>query len=83
MRFHADLVAMKFGIPTLALSYDPKVESLAKDANIPFVNINSFTYDEINLKIQHLIDQKDEIRKNLKDFAEKSRWKLDKHRLID
>lgn len=41
MRFHACLLGLKYGIKTLAISYDPKVETLAKDANIPYLVMNS------------------------------------------
>jgi len=40
MRFHACLLAMKFGIKTLAINYDEKVEKLAKEAGIPFANLD-------------------------------------------
>ncbi len=35
MRYHACLLALKYGIPTLALSYDEKVEKIAKRFEIP------------------------------------------------
>ena len=35
MRFHANLIALKYGIKTFAICYDEKVEKLAKEANIP------------------------------------------------
>ena len=41
MRFHACLLGLKYGIKTLAISYDPKVENLAKEANIPYLLMNS------------------------------------------
>ena len=41
MRFHACLLGLKYGIKTLAISYDPKVETLAKNANIPYLVMNS------------------------------------------
>lgn len=40
MRFHACLLALKFGIKTLAINYDEKVEKLAKEAGIPFANLD-------------------------------------------
>ena len=40
MRFHACLLATKFGIKTLAINYDEKVEKLAKYANIPLINLD-------------------------------------------
>lgn len=41
MRFHANLIALKAGVKTLAISYDEKVEKLAKEVQIPFVSIDS------------------------------------------
>ncbi|HNW26800.1 MAG TPA: polysaccharide pyruvyl transferase CsaB [Candidatus Gastranaerophilaceae bacterium] len=41
MRFHANLIALKSGVKTLAVSYDEKVEKLAKEAQIPCITINS------------------------------------------
>lgn len=42
MRYHACLLALKYGIPTLALSYDEKVEKIAKRFSLPcsFLNEN-------------------------------------------
>lgn len=40
MRYHACLLALKYGIKTLALSYDEKVEKLAKRFEIPCSNLN-------------------------------------------
>ncbi len=41
MRFHANLIALKYGIRTLAVCYDIKVEKLAEEAGIPFVSMNA------------------------------------------
>lgn len=41
MRYHACLVATKFGVKTLAIAYDPKVKSLAEDAGIPYLSMKS------------------------------------------
>lgn len=40
MRFHACLIALKYGIRTLAINYDEKVEKLAQEANIPYVSMS-------------------------------------------
>lgn len=40
MRFHANVVGIKSGVKTLAISYDPKVEKLADEYNLPCVNLN-------------------------------------------
>lgn len=39
MRFHAVLIALKYGIKTFAISYDIKVEKLAEEAQIPCVSM--------------------------------------------
>lgn len=52
MRFHACLVGLKFGIKTLAINYDEKVEKLATEAHIPFINLDK--EDEIDYKIEML-----------------------------
>lgn len=41
MRFHANLVALKYGVKTLAICYDVKVEKLAEEAGIPYVTMNA------------------------------------------
>ncbi len=71
MRYHACLISTRFDVPTLALSYDPKVKNLALESKIPYININSITKDVLNSKINELITKKDEIRSNLKEFADK------------
>lgn len=40
MRFHATLIALKAGVKTLPVAYDPKVEILAQEINIPFIKLN-------------------------------------------
>lgn len=62
MRFHANLIALKYGIRTLAICYDEKVEKLATEAEIPFVSmLANEDYDKLfnqlkNLNKQNLID---------------------------
>ena len=41
MRFHAVLTAVRFGIKTLALSYDIKVEKFAREFDIPCLGLKS------------------------------------------
>ncbi len=52
MRFHACLLALKFGIKTLAINYDEKVEKLATEAQIPFVNLDGA--DKLEYKFENL-----------------------------
>ena len=41
MRFHAILVALKYGIKTCAINYDVKVEILANEAAIPLISMDA------------------------------------------
>jgi len=41
MRFHAILTASRFGIKTLAISYDMKVEKFAREFNLPCLKMKS------------------------------------------
>lgn len=50
MRYHAVLLALKYGIPTYAISYDEKVEKIAKRFEIPYSNINDYSALLANFK---------------------------------
>lgn len=64
MRFHANLIALKYGIKTLAVCYDEKVEKLATEAQIPYVSmLVEEDYDEKFAQLKSLDSQQ------LKDFA--------------
>ena len=73
MRFHACLISANFNVPTLALSYDPKVTSLALESKMPFININSINKNKDNfiLKLDELISNHEKIRQDLKEFSDK------------
>lgn len=40
MRYHACLLGLKYGIKTLPISYDEKVEKLAKELDLPYLKLN-------------------------------------------
>lgn len=40
MRFHANVVGIKTGVKTLAINYDPKVEKLAEEYDLPLINLD-------------------------------------------
>ena len=52
MRYHACLLALKYGIKTLGLSYDEKVEKLAKRFDIPYSELS--VGDELDEKFDKL-----------------------------
>ena len=42
MRYHAIMICLKYGIKTLAINYDPKVETLAEYAKIPCIKFDEY-----------------------------------------
>ncbi len=50
MRFHGCLLALKYGIRTCALSYDQKVEKLANELNIPYIDLNNESVSNYNFE---------------------------------
>ena len=46
MRFHANVIGIKSGVKTLAINYDPKVERLAEEYNLPMINMQDSDYSE-------------------------------------
>lgn len=59
MRFHACLIAIKYGIKTLAVSYDIKVEKLAEEAGIPCVSMNADeNYNEVFEQLKNVDGKK-------------------------
>lgn len=65
MRYHACLLALKYGIPTLALSYDEKVEKIAKRFSLPCSFLNE------NENIEQMIQTMKNL--NPKDIKEKAK----------
>jgi polysaccharide pyruvyl transferase CsaB len=69
MRYHAGLVAVKYCVPSLLLSYDPKVTSLAQQADLPCIPVNGMTMVMLNAGIKELILQKDNIRTEMETIS--------------
>lgn len=61
MRYHACLVGVKYGVKTLAIGYDPKVENLAHTHGIPCLSMDS---------------NKNDYKKAFDDMENLSRWNL-------
>ena len=59
MRYHACLLALKYGIKTLALSYDEKVEKLAKYFEIPYSELSNKENLEEKFEQLKKLDSKD------------------------
>ena len=39
MRYHANVIGVKSGVKTLAINYDPKVEALAQEFDLPYIKL--------------------------------------------
>lgn len=61
MRYHACLVSAKYGVKTLAVAYDPKVELLAEDLGLPCLS---------------MVDKKNDYEKAFNIMEDLSRWNL-------
>ena len=70
MRYHAIMIGLKYGIKTLAINYDPKVESLANFAKIPCINFEDYQkIDEYIEKMKTLSHRSILLNVNKKKFS--------------
>lgn len=46
MRFHANVAAIKYNVKTLAINYDPKVQKLAEEFNLPVINLDQSDFTQ-------------------------------------
>ena len=69
MRYHACLVAAKYSVPFLAITYDPKVKILAKETTAPFVSVKDMNFSMLNNAIKYLITEKNRIQANLREIS--------------
>lgn len=54
MRFHADVAGIKSGVRTLVINYDPKVENLANEYNLPLINLDEEDFSHAFEKLMSL-----------------------------
>lgn len=70
MRYHSIMIAAKYGIKTLAINYDPKVESLAKFLKIPYINFENYSdFDEYFNKMRSLSRRSMLLKTHQKNFS--------------
>ena len=55
MRFHANVVAIKSGVKTLAIDYDVKVKKLAQEYNLPLIELNQKDFSK---EFEQLVETK-------------------------
>ena len=73
MRYHACLIAIKNGVKLFPVSYDIKVEELAKEFNLEYINLA--TNNDMDAKFKNFINSeinydKDKILKKNYSFNE-------------
>ena len=73
MRLHALIFAAISDVPFLGLAYDPKVETLAKNFNQPFVPINSMTVKVIIDLLENVWINLEENKKLIANITSKYR----------
>lgn len=73
MRFHACLLATKFGIKTLAINYDEKVEKLANATDMPLINL-----DKESQLVQKIDELKEVHSSKLLQYASSQRFDFEK-----
>lgn len=74
VRLHSLIFALLNQIPSLALSYDPKIEGLMEDLDyLPLLKIEDITAELIDEKIAELHSERYKVRKKLKEFVLKKK----------
>ncbi len=72
MRYHAGLVAAKYCVPSLVLSYDPKVTTFARQTSFPCVSVEDVTFENLDSAIKQLVYKKQEIKEILEEVSAKN-----------
>lgn len=75
MRYHACLVAAGHDVPFLAIAYDPKVKSLAREANVPYIAVKDMNFSMLSNGIKYLMNEKDRVSANLRELSAEKREK--------
>lgn len=69
MRFHSALLGLKFGVKTLPIVYDEKVESLAKELGINYLTFDDIADNDFFEIIKSVVDFKAVNRKTCFDWS--------------
>ena len=82
MRYHALVLASVIGIPSFALSYDPKIRNLVSSlGNMPMIDIERFDPNEVKRKIKETWENRQRFKEQLN--TDINRVKQDANRVRD
>jgi polysaccharide pyruvyl transferase CsaB len=78
MRLHANIMALKSGVPTVLITYDPKVAQVAEQFNAPTLNITNYGGAEGGLHIwsdtlKQAVRDREALSKTARERAEAAR----------
>ncbi|ADQ13947.1 polysaccharide pyruvyl transferase CsaB [Halanaerobium hydrogeniformans] len=78
VRLHSLIFALINQIPSLALSYDPKIEGLIDPIDyLPLLKLEGLKAEEVEQKLEQLLSERYTVRKKLWDFALKKKAKAE------
>jgi len=73
MRLHSLIFAAGCGVPSVAISYDPKVAAFAESAGMPCIDISTVTARDVQQALCEILSRRDELSGRLRGFAEEMR----------
>jgi N-acetylglucosaminyldiphosphoundecaprenol N-acetyl-beta-D-mannosaminyltransferase len=65
VRLHGAVLAAMSGVPTVAVSYDPKVDALSGIFQLPTLGLSQITLEDLLLTLEQTWSRRDEIRQDL------------------
>lgn len=73
MRYHAGLIAAKHAIPSLMLSYDPKVRNLAVETGFPCISVENISFSSLDTNIKYLLEEKKALKSKLNEVSKQKK----------
>jgi polysaccharide pyruvyl transferase WcaK-like protein len=65
MRLHSLIFSVIQGVPSVGISYDPKVKNLMEMVSLPWVDVSHFTKDDLTNAVEKVYCEREKIREGL------------------